>query len=51
LKVVGAGLPRTATRSLKAALESLLGGRCYHMHEVFQHLEDVDVWRAAARGT
>jgi hypothetical protein len=50
LRVVGAGLPRTATRSLKQALELLLGGRCYHMHEVFTHLEDVPVWRAAIRG-
>jgi Sulfotransferase domain len=50
LRVVGAGLPRTATRSLKDALELLLGGRCYHMAEVFEHLEDVPVWRAATRG-
>jgi hypothetical protein len=50
LLVVGAGLPRTATRSLKDALELLLGGRCYHMAEVFQHLEDVPMWRAATRG-
>ena len=50
LRVVGAGLPRTATRSLKDALELLLGGRCYHMAEVFQHLEDVPTWRAAVRG-
>lgn len=50
LRVVGAGLPRTATRSLKDALERLLGGRCYHMAEVFQHLEDVPMWRAATRG-
>lgn len=50
LRVVGAGLPRTGTRSLKQALELLLGGRCYHMSEVFEHLEDVDAWRAAARG-
>jgi len=50
LRVVGAGLPRTATRSLKDALERLLGGRCYHMAEVFQHLEDVHMWRAATRG-
>jgi hypothetical protein len=50
LRVVGAGLPRTATRSLKGALEQLLGGRCYHMSEVFQHLEDVPAWRAAIRG-
>jgi hypothetical protein len=49
LRVVGAGLPRTATRSLKDALELLLGGRCYHMAEVFEHLEDVRVWRAATR--
>ena len=50
LRVVGAGLPRTATRSLKDALELLLGGRCYHMAEVFQHLDDVPTWRAATRG-
>lgn len=50
LRVVGAGLPRTATRSLKEALERLLGGRCYHMAEVFQHLEDVPTWRAAIHG-
>jgi hypothetical protein len=50
LRVVGAGLPRTATRSLKDALELLLAGRCYHMSEVFQHLEDVPTWRGATRG-
>ena len=50
LQVVGAGLPRTATRSLKQALELLLGGRCYHMHEVFENLEDVPGWCAAIRG-
>ena len=50
LRVVGAGLPRTATHSLKDALERLLGGRCYHMVEVFRHLDDVPTWRAAARG-
>ena len=50
LRVVGAGLPRTGTRSLKDALELLLGGRCYHMSEVFRNLEDVPTWRAAVRG-
>jgi hypothetical protein len=50
LRVVGAGLPRTGTKSLKAALEILLGGTCYHMSEVFSRPEDVDVWRAATRG-
>ena len=36
LKVVGAGLGRTGTNSLKLALEQLLGGRCYHMFELTQ---------------
>lgn len=31
LKVVGAGLPRTGTMSLKVGLETLLGGPCCHM--------------------
>ena len=31
LKIVGAGLPRTGTFSLRVALEQLLGGTCYHM--------------------
>jgi hypothetical protein len=35
LRVVGAGLGRTGTHSLKLALEQLLGAPCYHMLEVF----------------
>ncbi len=35
LQVVGAGLGRTGTLSLKQALEQLLDGPCYHMTEVF----------------
>jgi hypothetical protein len=31
LKVVGAGVGRTGTHSLKLALEQLLTGRCHHM--------------------
>jgi hypothetical protein len=50
LKVVGAGLGRTGTHSLKIALEQLLGGPCYHMIEVFGHPEHVAVWQAAADG-
>jgi Sulfotransferase domain len=50
LRVVGAGMPRTGTRSLKAALEVLLGGACYHMEEVFDHLDHVPTWRAALHG-
>jgi len=33
--VIGAGLPRTGTLSMKSALTTLLGGPCYHMQEVF----------------
>lgn len=50
LRVVGAGLGRTGTTSLKAALEVLLGGRCYHMAEVAWRPDDPDLWRAAAEG-
>ena len=50
LKVVGAGLGRTGTHSLKVALEQLLGGPCYHMVEVFGHPEHVPMWHAAFRG-
>ena len=50
LRVVGAGLGRTGTLSLKVALEKLLGAPCYHMVEVFAHPEHVALWHAAARG-
>ena len=50
LRVVGAGLGRTGTNSLKVALERLLGAPCYHMMEVFAHPEHIAVWHAAARG-
>ncbi len=50
LRVVGAGLGRTGTFSLKLALEQLLGAPCYHMVEVFKRPQDVPVWRGAAEG-
>jgi hypothetical protein len=51
LQVVGAGLGRTGTVSLKLALEQLLGAPCYHMTEVFAHLDEhVPRWHAAVRG-
>jgi hypothetical protein len=49
LRVVGAGIGRTGTHSLKIALERLLGGRCYHMVETFAHPEHVPLWHAAMR--
>src|SRR5690242_16311928 len=50
LRVVGAGLGRTGTHSLKLALEQLLGAPCYHMAEVFEHPEHVPLWDQATRG-
>jgi Sulfotransferase domain len=50
LQVVGAGFGRTGTTSLKAALETLGFGPCYHMIEVFENPEHTEVWRAAWRG-
>jgi hypothetical protein len=50
LKVVGAGVGRTGTHSLKVALEVLLGGTCHHMMEVFEHPEEVPIWTAAIDG-
>ncbi len=50
VRVVGAGLGRTGTKSLKDALERLLGAPCYHMLEVFVHPEHVPLWHAAAKG-
>jgi hypothetical protein len=47
LRVVGAGLGRTGTHSLKLALEQLLGEPCYHMVEVFEHPEHVALWQEA----
>ena len=32
--LIGAGLPRTGTTSMKRALEELLSAKCYHMEEV-----------------
>jgi hypothetical protein len=50
LRVVGAGLGRTGTMSLKLALEQLLDAPCYHMLEVFEHPEHVEMWHRAALG-
>jgi hypothetical protein len=50
LRVVGAGLGRTGTHSLKLALEQLLGGPCYHMLEVLGRPDDVPRWQRAVDG-
>ena len=50
LQIVGAGLGRTGTNSLKVALERLLGGPCYHMFELISHQERLPLWEAAVAG-
>ncbi|HEU0291677.1 MAG TPA: sulfotransferase, partial [Anaerolineales bacterium] len=51
LRVIGAGLPRTGTHSLKLALEHLLGGDCYHMREIPGHPFDLGPgWDQALTG-
>jgi hypothetical protein len=51
LRVVGPGLGRTGTYSLKLALERLLGGRCHHMAEVLADPErHLPLWAPVLRG-
>ena len=50
LRVIGAGLGRTGTTSLKLALEELLGQPCYHMLEVRERPADPDVWANVYQG-
>lgn len=50
LKVIGAGLPRTGTLSLKIALEELDFVKCYHMSDLFNNLNQLAFWNRCARG-
>lgn len=50
LDVIGAGLGRTGTHSLKLALETLGFGPCYHMAEVFEHPAHAEAWHALTDG-
>ncbi len=50
LEVIGVGFGRTGTLSLKEALEKLIGGRCYHMQEVFSQPGHSRQWQALAAG-
>ena len=51
LKVIGAGLGRTGTASLKVALEQLGVGRCHHMGEVLADPAQIPLWIDAADGS
>lgn len=50
LRIIGAGLGRTGTMSLKMALEELLGAPCYHMATVRDRPDDPDIWGDAYEG-
>jgi len=50
LAVVGAGVGRTGTHSLKIALEQLLGGPCHHMVEVMGNPTQIAAWTDAIEG-
>lgn len=50
LRLIGAGLPRTGTSSLREALRLLLGAPVYHMSEAFARPEHVPTWVAALEG-
>jgi hypothetical protein len=51
LSVIGAGLPRTGTLSLKLALEELGLGPCYRMMDMILRPDVMAHWAAAKRGT
>lgn len=51
LQIIGAGLGRTGTMTLKTALEMLGFGPCHHMIEVFANADkQVPFWNRAADG-
>ncbi len=50
LRLIGAGLPRTGTSSLREALRHLLDAPVYHMSEAFAHPEHAPTWVAAIEG-
>ena len=50
LKLIGAGLGRTGTLSLKFALEQIGFGPCYHMTEALLNPRAPELWLRAANG-
>lgn len=50
LEVVGAGVGRTGTHSLKLALEQLLQAPCHHMTEILGDPDQVPPWIDAVEG-
>jgi sulfotransferase family protein len=50
IQIIGAGLGRTGTTSLKAALEILLKAPCYHMANISHHPDHINLWHSASQG-
>jgi hypothetical protein len=51
LKVIGAGVGRTGTYSLKLAINQLGLGPCQHTEEVLHNMPtQVPLWKAALKG-
>ena len=50
IAVVGAGVGRTGTHSLKVALEQFLGGPCHHMVEILGDPAQIPAWTDAIEG-
>jgi Sulfotransferase domain len=52
MRVIGAGLPRTATTTQTVALEQLGFGACYHMRDLLADLENgLPLWESVADGS
>jgi len=50
VRIIGAGLPRTGTSTLCAALDRLGLGPCYHARETLRRLDHIGQWLAAYDG-
>lgn len=50
MQIIGAGLGRTGTSSLKVALEMLGVAPCYHMNVLNNHPDHVDFWLDVVAG-
>ncbi|HEX9923908.1 MAG TPA: sulfotransferase [Anaerolineae bacterium] len=50
VKVIGSGFGRTGTLSMKAALEKLGLGPCYHMEELLKRPAHIRAWHDLAHG-
>ena len=50
LSVIGAGIGRTGTESLKKALEELGYGKCYHLFELVKNPDDLAEWEKLETG-